>query len=656
MTAREQVTRAQRLLQLSAIVTAILWGIAIALLVFLLSTLVGRLDATGQRNDLHRAIAVALGIVIALLVLWRARFAMYPRRVALWIEEHVPNLQYALITASDPAVSLDTTSLESVVRAARVEQFVTPAVLRPIGRAAAVVVLAGVALLLVSGGTAARLTMAEHSALAHVGVNTPLPNRLTPVRVRVALPSYAKGTVRTLDDPSGVTALVGSNITVSGSGGREGIDAALQGRQIRARGTSDAWEISFTMLPNATTLSLSDRDYRRVIAIIPVVDQPPSVSLIAPTRDTVWRTVPSTAIEFAARATDDIGLDRGYFEYTVTSGSGEIFKARSATFGAAGFGAASHADMRATLALPPLKLGAGDVLSVRAVVSDGNTVTGPGTTTSDTRTFRVARADEYDSLAVEGAPPPPMERSMLTERMLIISAESLLKQQTSLGRNTFVQSSESIGVDQASLRKRVYDIVYGHEEAGGDQGVEGDDVELDPQLVINRDLKESYDAMWDAERALMVGEVPQALPAMQKALRALDRARLANRLYLRGRPPRVVVNIEKVRLVGKDKGASNSATPRSRADTVAAQQRTAFDHSLDLAHNPNAFADELTRLRAQAASTNTAFSTALGDAVDAIRAGRDATSALVRARRALSGPVRIGTSITPWTGAWSGTR
>ncbi|MGI8509651.1 MAG: hypothetical protein ACR2MQ_10025 [Gemmatimonadaceae bacterium] len=653
MTAREQVVRTQRFLQAAAITTSLLWGIAAALLVLSIAALLQRIGAA-ERLQPDGWVAIVLGVITWLVLLRRARFTRYPRRVALWIEERIPELQYALVTASDPSVALGTVPLETAVQQFRVDSLVTPAILAPVGRAAVAATAAVIALVLTSTLAGARLQLAGHSALSRIGINTPLPNRLTALSVRILPPSYAGASARVVNDPSGITALVGSTIAVSGSGGRVGIGAALQDRQLHARGASDAWELSFAMPLHATTLALTDRGFHRVIAIIPVVDQPPTVSMIAPTRDTVWRKAPTTAMNFDARATDDIGLDRGYFEYTITTGAGEIFKARSANFGASVFGGSTRGAMRAALALPPLKLVAGDVLSVRAVVIDGNTVTGPGITTSDTRTFRVARADEYDSLAVEGAPPPPVERSMLTERMLMISAESLLKQRAPLGRKAFVESSGRIGIDQASLRKRVYDIVYGHEEAGGTTGVEGDDQELDPQLVINRDLKEAYDAMWDAERALMVGDVTPALPSMQKALRALDRARLANRLYLRGRTPRVIVNIEKVRLVGKDKGASNTAAPRSRADTVAELQRRSFDHALDLAHgDPAAFSDELIRLRAEAASTNVALSAALRDAADAIRAGHDATPALVRARRTLSGAVRVGNAATPWVGAWS---
>lgn len=657
ITARERVMRTRRLLQITAVVVALLWGTAIALLALTAAEVIQHFRTAGEPLSYGIAVAIVLGLVTFAMMLWRARFARYPTLVALWIEERIPGLQYALITASDPSVTLDTAPLELAVRNAQVERSITPAMLRPIARAAAAALAATIALLIASSVTRTGLNLASHSALERIGINTPLPNRLASLRVRVVSPAYAGSAERVIVDPSGVTGLVGSTVTVMGAGGRMGIAGMLQGRAFHARGAGDAWELGFPMPPRAAALSLTDRGFHRVMAVIPVVDQPPAVTLTTPTRDSVWRTAPTTGMNLVARATDDIGLDRGHFEYTVTSGSGEIFKARSATFGALGFGGSTRADLRAQLPLAALKLGAGDVLSVRAVVSDGNTVTGPGVATSDTRTFRVARADEYDSLAVEGAPPPPVEASMLTERMLIISAESLLKQRASIGQKAFVSSSEAIGVDQASLRKKVYDIVYGHEEAGGDKGVEGDDQEVDPQIVINRDLEGAYDAMWDAERALMVGEVPPALPSMQKALHALDRARLANRLYLRGRTPRVIVNIEKVRLTGKDNGASNSTAPRSRADTLTARLYAAFDHSLGLARtDPAGFADQLTRLRAEAASTNVAFSSALGDAVDAVRSGRDATPALVRARRALSGPVRIGGTSTPWVGAWNGVK
>jgi hypothetical protein len=162
--------------------------------------------------------------------------------------------------------------------------------------------------------------------------------------------------------------------------------------------------------------------------------------------------------------------------------------------------------------------------------------------------------------------------------------------------------------------------------------------------------------MWDAERSLNIGEISVALPFMRRAASALDRARLANRLYLRGRPPRVVVNIEKVRLTGKDKGSSNTAAgSRSRADSAARVLDRSLDSALTIANTDRQhFVDALIRLRARAAVSHPEFAVAIGAAVDSLRADRDATNSLIIARRALFGAPRNGNPMVPWSGGWIG--
>ena len=55
--------------------------------------------------------------------------------------------------------------------------------------------------------------------------------------------------------------------------------------------------------------------------------------------------------------------------------------------------------------MPPARsTHSGNCLSIRAVARDGNTVGGPGIGTSETRTFRLAKAEEYQGVGVEGAP------------------------------------------------------------------------------------------------------------------------------------------------------------------------------------------------------------------------------------------------------------
>jgi hypothetical protein len=653
--AARRVARVQSQLRVVALISAFLWGAAILCAVLAVELVIGNWTRGRMPPGWDWNVALGIAVIAALIVLWRARFILSARRVALWMEERAPSLQYALITASDPQVTVDKSLLEAEIERSNIDTFVRPAVLTP-------VIYSGVALSVMAGAFAAALTLASsrantvaHDGVAHIGANAPIGNRLLDLSVVVKAPPYAGTTVQTLKDPSGVTALAGSHVTVRGNGTPDGIGAKLADHDIHVSGREN-WEISFTMPASATTVSFTDRDYDRVIAIIPIVDQAPVVTMTQPSRDTVWRRVPTGAISFAARATDDIGLADGHLEYTVTTGSGEIFKSHTGTFGTSRLGGTTAGELRGTLSLPQLGLTEGAILSVRAIVSDNNTLTGPTTSTSDTRTFRVARADEYDSLAVDAAPPPPVERSLRTERMLIVSAESLLKKRPSLASKEFVTSSGRIGLDQADLRKKVYNILYEQDEAGGEQGVEGDDEELDPQLVLNRDLKQAYDAMWDAERSLNVGEIDAALPFMTRALHALDRARLANRLYLRGRTPRIVVNVEKVRLTGKDKGAPNVvAGQRGRADTALVRLDRSLGAALATAtSDPSHFVDALVRLRAGAVSVNSTFAAALGDAVDAFRAGKDMTPSLVRARRALLGAPRAGNAAVPWSGSWSG--
>jgi len=663
VTAVERVQAARRVLIAAALASAVLWGSAVVVAAVEVASIAQRAQRAqpSATSGAVRTIALLLGVAVAVVLLWRARAVLSPGRVALWIEERVPQLQYALVTASDPALAgadfaADRAELDAVVSRAPIASAVTtPALRTPLLGAAALLVATGV-LMLGSASTRARIAVVRHDALEHVGVSTPIPNRLATLRVRVTEPAYAGGRVRELDDPSTVSALVGSTVTISGTGGRERLGARLDDHAIEVGGGGGEWRVLLRMTTRAAALTLTDRSYERSLAVIPIIDRPPTVTLDVPSRDTVWLAPPTGALAFAARARDDIGLASGHFEYTVTTGSGEVFKARTGTFADTRFDRATEGAIRVTLPLASLSLGAGDVLSVRAVVADGNDVTGPGVTTSDTRTFRVARPGDYDSVSVEAAPPPPVERSFLTERMLINSAESLYKARASLPTSEFKASAGRLGADQASLRKRVYDILYQQDEAGKN-GVEGDDEELDPQLVINRDLKDAYDAMWDAERSLNVAEIPQALPAMTRALRALDRARLANRLYLRGRTPRIVVNVEKARLTGKDKGASNASTVRAPADTLRLSAERALDAAVALPRSDRGpFIAALTRLRVATVATNAAFSDALGAVIDSARAGRDVTGALGRARRALVGTPSVTDHPTPWLGAWPGSR
>jgi hypothetical protein len=389
----------------------------------------------------------------------------------------------------------------------------------------------------------------------------------------------------------------------------------------------------------------------------PRADAPPRIALTSPLRDTTLRT-PRLVVQLNATVNDDIGLDAGHFEYLITTGSGEIFKARTISTPIVHFDGSRNGSLRATLNLASLKLGEGDIVSMRAIAQDGNTLSGPGTGTSDTRTIRIARAGEYDSLAIEAAAPQPIDSSATSQRMLIVMTEQLVREQPKLTRQELVKRSTEIGDLEERIRRRVHEILTDNPEEivaekPGDSAATIEQMEAPEQITgaKNPDLVTAYNALWQAVRSLEIAEPAPALPPMRIALKALDRARLANRLYLRGTPPKIIVNLERVRLTGKEKGTPSTRTPRSFADSARVRLSARFSAVLDLIEKQPARAiTELALMRVDALSSLPDFAAALGDATDAIRAGRDATLPLLRARRALDGPPEA----TPGLPLWSG--
>jgi hypothetical protein len=371
-----------------------------------------------------------------------------------------------------------------------------------------------------------------------------------------------------------------------------------------------------------------------VIVIEAIPDNPPRVTLTAPLRDTTLR-APNFSVVLQASTTDDLGLTDGYFEYLIVSGSGEAFSGRTLTSAPVRFDS-RRGSLQARFDFRANKISAGDLVSVRAVVRDNNTLSGPSIGTSDTRTFRVARADEYDSVSIEAAAPPPVDSSAMSQRMLIIMTEALVKKQKTLTRQQLVKQSDDIGFMEDRIRKRVYDILYQTDSPEGAGDTE--EAESEIQAINNPDLKEAYDALWDAVRSLRIAEPAVALPPMRVALKALDRARLAKRIYLRGAAPKVVVDVARVRLTGTEKGASSLRTPQFAADSVGRMLADGLRAALENRADSRQMLEDLSLLRARALASSPEFAAAIKDAIDALQHKRPMDAALIRARKALNPP------------------
>jgi hypothetical protein len=246
-----------------------------------------------------------------------------------------------------------------------------------------------------------------------------------------------------------------------------------------------------------------------------------------------------------------------------------------------------------------------------------------------------------------------------------------------------VEESRSIGADQTRLRKTVGEVIFTRlgGEPGGEESTTQDvptrartmeemlrradsatnaSVEVldfaggeSPVVAVNRPLLEAYNAMWEASTELELGEPGRALPHMRRALAAIERARRAERIYLRGRPPQIVVDVSKARLQGKDRGSSSARTPRPAIDSARVEREERFARIVEMAGSGSAgVVDSLLLLRIDALTDTPTFASALGEMANALRRGDRAAAsiAVVKARRALAGPVVVRDSLGRWSG------
>jgi len=677
--ATELVRAARTPLVVAVIVRGMLAGVAtfaIALLGVALADIAHPLSVTTRLAT--RWIAIAAGASVMLSLLWRDRRVFSLPHVALWLEERVPALDYALIT------QLELESRHELY--ARNESWpawqgmVTTRVARAIAIPLGAALLAlGATALVPSGSLTRARAPREGDALLRAPASSSAASRLTPLVAIVQPPTYSRLARREEDEPSTVAALAGSDIVLQGRGSAVGLSASLGATTLQVTGERN-WIVRLRMPTKPGVVRLRDRAFERLIALEPRVDAPPSVVITNPTRDSVLRS-PVGTIALAAHASDDFGLASANFEVILSSGEGETFTFRTLTLGAVR-PSGDSVSLAGMLALETLGLKPGDLLHIRAVARDRNDVTGPGLGASDTRTLRIARAGEYDSVAVESASAPPEEQSVVSQRMLIMLTEALERRRPKLSRATDLDEAAHISTDQKRLRRTVAEVIFTrlgeptgeetkedetHDRLTPDELLKRADEATErlsgtgaldfeggetPVVAVNRPLLEAYRAMWDASMALDQGEAGKALPPMRAALAAIERARQAERIYLRGRPPAAVVDIEKVRLAAREPVTPAARKPRSPVDSVRANLGERFANALNvLARQPAAAIDSLMLLRVDALELEPRFAAAVGDLATALRRGQDVElprlSAL--ARRALDGPPRVRDSLGSWS-------
>ena len=697
-----RLARVQRSLQLFGIAGILVWSIG-ALASVLGVGAIARMRTGGPDRLVLWIFASAIAAMVAW---WRWNLAR-PDRVrridaALWAERQAPDLRYALVTLAERDRADDTDPVQrrlaTFMAAISWETAVGAALRRESARVASRL---GAAVLLFA--TAAYPWGARHVSALVAPDTTAAGIRAAAARGRVLAeatllpPTYSARRARALVFGETVTALTGSLIRIDGAGSsasavllvQESSDSGARApRAVATAPRGDGWRGDVRIGSAPLALRLRDAIGERWILVTPVADSAPVATLSLPSADTLVFDTAAT-IRVSGSIHDDIGLRDARIEYIVSSGGGEQFTFKSGVINERRGALGRDIALAATLDLGALRLKPGDLIHVRLTAHDGNTLSGPSLGSSETRTIRIPRPDERDSIAIEQLPPTPVDKSVLSQRQLLMLTQRLVARMPSIDRPTMLAESQRIGSDQARLRKQVSDIVFarlgdnpsgehahyagdGHEHSAADLAAQstpesvlkaadaatggagslldshGDET---PVVAVNRPLLEAYNAMWDASRALQGGVPRDAIDPMKRALAAIQRARSAERIYLRGTPPAAVVDLVKIRLVGTDSArfeqrhALNALPPTERRVAERVLRALALVGASD-----TSAIDSLRLVRLDALGGSPSLALAIGDAIEAMEHRRDATSALLRARRLALAPWQRSDAPSLWLG------
>jgi hypothetical protein len=642
--ALSKVTNARTALTVIALARAALWAGIAFVVVLVIAKLVSLTPAQShiyRMGEWSGALAIAAAMTTFCISIWRERFAWSRRRVALWIEERVPHLKYALVTLTDPCyadVALPL-ALDAAVSQIRLHSFLWARALRALIAPTLIFAVAIVALALLPDGR--RSTSIGTGPVASAAV--PVLNRLLNLAATLTPPAYAGRPNETLSDFNTIEGLVGTEVVLTGHGLAAGIGAKLGEVDIPVAGVGSAastegagWRISFVLPQTAMALILTDRNYRRIVVLNPRPDEAPTVKLRQPASDTILVAV-SGSLTLEADLQDDIGLAEAHFEYIVSSGEGEgNITSRAGTLGERRFDRnVLTAQLQNAVPYAWFKLKEGDQLSVRAVAVDGNTLSGPGKGYSEARIIRVAKKNERIDVNVNPAP-PPFDASVMSLRMLIVATEKLDKRRSTMAHPEYVKAAEPLASQADGIRQKIQGFV--------DDRSQGGSFAVDPLLTA------ALAAMWDASRSLGIAETGEALPPLRKAYGALSKLSKASKYYFRGQPPPAMVDVARIRMSGTERVAPSPrmAHPEDRDQTehLAARFAQAVQR---LKADRTGAVEQLTLLRVAALHDFPPLASALQKVITALEAGHDPSASLVEARQALEGRPRAYPTLPAWS-------
>ena len=331
-------------------------------------------------------------------------------------------------------------------------------------------------------------------------------------------------------------------------------------------------------------------------------DQPPTVTVAAPT-EAVHQLAPTTAsVRIAVAARDDYGIARATLHLTLARGSGENIRFSDREMPIPSGRDPRRRDWTRNWTVTELGMEPGDELYffVRAV----DNAEKPHTVQSPTYTLRLPAPPADEEQDVSALPVMVKPESLRSQRQIIIDTEQLIADMRvgdmrakKMDAATVRERSESIAADQGALRRRYGQFLgeestlFGkedHEEDHGGGNGKPQDVlhefghahdQVENATLFDdatkKVLRRALSAMWDAEKALRAITPKTALAPEHKALEAIKELQQSERIYLHKTafaPPPIK---EDKRMTGDMTGAAGGRREQSAApDGVPAPLRT----------------------------------------------------------------------------------
>lgn len=409
------------------------------------------------------------------------------------------------------------------------------------------------------------------------------------VTVRVSPPKYLNRNDETVQNPSRLSVMRGSTLTVLVSAPGDSLELRTAAAVLMVRRSTSATFTAQVVADSDGFLSyrtLGARASDRSVHLIPVtvsIDSAPRVTIAVPGRDLL---LPNgrQSIGLTIRATDDIALQTLRLRYTRVSGSGERFTFTEGEVPLALTRRNSHEwEGRAQWDLAPLKLEAGDMVVYRAVASDQR----PGALPVESDAL-IAEVTSPGGVAAAGfALDPEQERYALSQQMVILKTQRLLAAKSKMASDSFANAAAEIAVEQRRVRAEFVFMMGGEMEDAppvddasmtdlNEEAEAAGEDELAAGRMVNRGRIALLGAIRNMSRAaadLTAVDVATALTHEMTALKQLEVAFSHSRIILRALADHERLDLTR-RLGGALSDAARSvhpaATPSLPSDARAA--------------------------------------------------------------------------------------